>query len=231
MITTAVVCPHPPLLFRELSGAQDAVPALRTACQEALAAGLAKRPGLVLVVAGGDSTREWDPGLPAAVRPFGTTDASGPLAAADGLPLGLGVARRLLDEAGWDGPTRMHTVAWDAREPALRDLAETLRGTDDDDALLLVLADGSTRRGEKAPGYLDERSFAFDDEVVRCLEHGDAAGLTALDPELADALMVLGRAALGVLGHVAAQTRPRARLLHRSDPYGVHYAVALWELG
>ena len=40
MIVAAVVCPHPPLLLRELSGAQDAVPELRAACHDALASGV-----------------------------------------------------------------------------------------------------------------------------------------------------------------------------------------------
>ena len=33
--------------------------------------------------------------------------------------------------------------------------------------LVLVMADGSARRGEKAPGYLDERAFAYDRETGR----------------------------------------------------------------
>ena len=90
MIVSAVVCPHPPLLLRELSGAQDAVPELRAACHQALEAALGSRPDVVVVVGGADDAREWDPSLPVEVRRFGTTDAPHVV----GLPLSLGVAKR-----------------------------------------------------------------------------------------------------------------------------------------
>lgn len=227
MIVAAVVCPHPPVLLRELSGAQDAVPELRAACHEALDSALGAAPDTVVVVGGADETREWDPSLPADVRRFGTTAAPH----VGGLPLSLSVAKRLLDESGWAGPLRFHTVTWDA-DPAVtagvaREVAEV-----EGRVLLLVMGDGSARRGEKAPGYLDERAFAFDDEVVRALEKGDSEALAGLDPALAAELLVMGRAAFGVLGEVATAqgARPRTQVLHRGDPYGVQYTVALWEM-
>jgi len=227
VIVSAVVCPHPPLLLRELSGAQDAVPELRAACHQALETALGSRPDVVVVVGGADDAREWDPSLPADVRGFGTTDAPHVV----GLPLSLGVAKRLLEESGWAGPLRLRSLPWDADPTAV---ADAVRGIEEVEGrvALLVLGDGSTRRGEKAPGYLDERAFDFDDQVARALEAGDAGALAGLDPVLADELMVLGRPAFAVLGQaVSAQgSTPRARLLYRDDPYGVHYIVALWEL-
>jgi len=85
---------------------------------------------------------------------------------------------------------------------------------------------------EKAPGYLDERAFAFDGETGRALEQGDAEALARLDPGLGEELMVLGRPAFAVLGEaVAGQgARARARVLYSDDPYGVQYTVAVWEL-
>ena len=227
MIVSAVVCPHPPLLLRELSGAQDAVPELRAACHQALEAALAARPDVVVVVGGADDAREWDPSLPVEVRRFGTTDA--PHVA--GLPLSLGVAKRLLEESGWAGRLRLRSLPWDADPTAVADAARAV-GEVEGRVVLLVMGDGSTRRGEKAPGYLDERAFGFDDEVARALEAGDAGALAGLDPVLADELMVLGRPAFAALGEaVSAQgSTPRAKLVYRDDPYGVYYAVALWEL-
>jgi hypothetical protein len=98
--------------------------------------------------------------------------------------------------------------------------------------VLLVMGDGSARRGAKAPGYLDERAFAFDDEVGRALERGDAAALAGLDRGLAVELMVLGCSAFAVLGEVTAAQggTPRCEVLYRDDPYGVMYTVALWSL-
>jgi hypothetical protein len=240
VIVAAVVCPHPPLLLRELSGAEDAVPQLRAACREALAAALAKDPDAVVVVGGAESSGAWGPSLPVEVRRFGTTTAP----PVSGLPLSLGVAKRLLDEAGWAGPLYLHAVSFDAGPEAVTEVAQAVREVEGR-VVLLVLADGSARRGEKAPGYLDERAFGFDDDIVAALDRGDAATLAALDPPLAQELMVLGRAALGVLGEAvlaqaedqgsggaatASPTMPRTRVLYRDDPYGVQYTVALWDL-
>ena len=227
MIVTAVVCPHPPLLLRELSGATDAAPGLRAACHEALATALASQPDVVVVVGGAYGTRAWDPSLPVDVRRFGTTGAPH----AQGLPLSLGIGSRLLHEAGWAGPTRMYTIAWAAGPAEVADLAR-LVGDVEGRVVLLVLGDGSARRGEKAPGHLDDRAFAFDEEVGRALEEGDAGALSGIDPVLAEDLLASGRAAFAVLGDaVAAQgARPRAKVLYRDDPYGVEYNVAVWEL-
>jgi hypothetical protein len=227
VIVAAVVCPHPPLLLRELSGAEDAVPELRAACHDALAQGLSLRPDEVVVVGGADVTREWDPSLPVDLHPFGTSDAPH----VTGLPLSLGVASRLLDEAGWAGPMHLHTLPWDAGSDTVAGLAGQVRAVEGR-VLLLAMGDGSARRGAKAPGYLDERAFAFDEEIGRALERGDAAALGGLDRGLAEELMVLGRSALAVLGEVvdASGRTPETRVLYRDDPYGVMYTVALWSL-
>lgn len=226
MIVTAVVCPHPPLLLRELCGLEDTVPELRAACGEAVTRLLARGVDSVVVVGGGAATRAWDPSLPLGARRFGTTAA--PEAA--GLPQSLGVGRRLLDEGGWSGPLEMHTVAWDAGPSEVAALAGRVAGVAGRVGLL-VLADGSARRGLRAPGHLDERAFAFDDETARALEAGDARALGEADPGLAADLLAGGRAALAVLGEVArAQgASPQAHLLHRDDPHGVSYVVAVWE--
>jgi hypothetical protein len=227
VIVSAVVCPHPPLLLRELSGAQDAVPELRTAVHDALAAGLALRPDTVHVVGGHERTGAWPGALPVDVHGFGTTDAP----PVEGLPQSLGVGSRLLAEAGWAGPTRLRTVAWSAGP---EEVEGTVRAVADDSSrvLLLVLADGSARRGEKAPGYLDERAFGYDDTIAAALEGGDAGALATLDAALGAELMVLGRAALVVLGAaVGAQGGTvSARTLYRADPYGVMYTVTVWQL-
>ena len=225
MIATAVVCPHPPALLRELCGRQDPVAELRAAVRAAVGAAVAARPDVVVVVGGADRTRAWDPALPIGVRRFGTTTAPD----AECLPQSLGVARRLLDEAGWDGPTRMASVAWDAEAETVGRVAREVVA-EQGHAALLVMADGSARRGEKAPGHVDERAFGFDDAVVRALQDGDAGALSALDPVLAGQLLAQGRAPLAVLGDVvtAQGGRPRTDVPYRDDPHGVQYAVAVW---
>jgi hypothetical protein len=226
VILTAVVLPHPPLLLRELTGAEDVAAGLRNECVDALRSVLSTRPDAVVVVGGAEVTGEWDPRTPVDVASFGTTAAR-----VAGLPLSLGVGARLLAEAGWAGETRLRAVGWEASADELAELADDIAAAPGR-LLLVVLGDGSARRSEKAPGHLDERAFAFDDTLARALAEGDAAALEDLDAALASELMVAGRAALAVLGRVCAdRPRPEARLVHREDSFGVTYLVARWHLG
>lgn len=225
MITTAVVCPHPPALLRELGGLADPVADLRAACAEALGSALADAPDTVVVVGGAEGTRTWEPSVPLGVRRFGTTTAR----EATYLPQSLGVARRMLEAAGWGGPLHLHAVSWDAGFDEVAGVARGIAATPGR-VVLVAMADGSARRGEKAPGHLDERALAYDDEVGRALEDGDAEALTGPDPSLAADLLVQGRAALAVLGAVAGvvDDRPKTRVTYRDDPFGVLYTVAAW---
>ena len=217
MTRAAVLCPHSPLLFRELSGRQDVVADLRAACREVLGEAIATSPSKVVVVGGAGVAQTWE-GRPA-VRRFGTTE---PRVDEPELPLSLGVGRRLLDEIGWTGDTELVSLTWDASDEEVDALAQRLP----DDSVVLLLGEGSTRRGEKAPGYLDERAFPFDAATAKALESGDARALRELDVDLADELMVSGRTAFRVLGALGP---PRsARLAYDADPYGVAYHVALW---
>jgi hypothetical protein len=224
MTRRAVLCPHPPLLFRELAGLVDAAAELRAACRAAVA-DLVAGASTVTVVGGADAGGPWDPALEPDVRRFGTTGAPG----GSGLPLSLGVGRRLLDEAGWTGATRMHAVAWDAGRAQTDRLARAIADDPATDAVL-VLGEGSTRRGQSAPGFLDDRAFGFDDALAAALAAGDVQALSDLDAALAEELMVLGRPAVQVLAGVAAATGPVAEAVldYRDDPFGVTYLVARW---
>ena len=87
-------------------------------------------------------------------------------------------------------------------------------------------ATGSAARRDGAPGYIDERSFAYDDAVAAALAAGDADGLAALDAALGAELLATGRLTWPV---AAAAFRPRtAELCWRGDPLGLSYFVALW---
>lgn len=128
------------------------------------------------------------------------------------MPLSLRVAHHLLDLAGWEGPRHESVL------PAVPIAGD----------LLVVPADGSARRTEKAPGYLDPRAADFDAEVEAALGSGDGAALAALDRELAADLLALGVPALQTLvGLVPEPTT--AELLYADDPFGVRYWVARWE--
>jgi hypothetical protein len=93
---------------------------------------------------------------------------------------------------------------------------------------LLVVANGSARRGEKAPGHLDARSFEFDQQLEAALGTGDAAALGAIDKALGDELLAEGLEAMRSLASFAdAHVTPT--MLYAGDPYGVRYWVVTWE--
>lgn len=208
MILAVALAPHPPLLLRELGGDQDPVADLRAAV---LAAVRAVTVGAeeVLVVGPAAATGSWDVAEPFDVRRYGAT---GERPARRGLPLSLGVGRRVLREAGWSGPVELVAVASDASTPDLEALADRLADRPRRAALLL-LGDGSASRGESAPGSLDERAFPFDDA-------------------LAEELMVLGAATFRLLGAVGVRsgTTHETAVRFRGDPFGVSYLVATWQL-
>ena len=225
VIRATVVCPHPPLLFRELAGSEDAALELRVACRDALSDVLAPAPDVVVLVGGAEQSAVWPPATPPGPEGFGR--AGRPTA---GLPLSLGVGRRLLDEVGWDRSVELRSVGWDAPADQVRRHADELAGRDED-IVLLVLGDGSARRGEKAPGYVDPRAFDFDEETRRALAEGDPAALLRQDPGLAEQLMAGGRAAFQVMA-AAVQAEGGAltpRLHYSDDPFGVMYFVATWQ--
>ncbi len=235
MMTAAALCPAPPLLARELTGADPVLPELREACRDAVAELLAAQPDLVAVIGVAGQTRSWaadarldtgayapgaDRFAPSSEHATASGDGSAP-----SLPLSVGLGTRLLDQAGYRSHRVLQSVAED--EPPAQCAAVGARlAAAADSVALLVMADGSARRGPKAPGYLDARSFAFDAEVERAVRSGDLAALLALDPGLARELLATGRASLQVLaGAVAAQSFA-AQIRYRDDPFGVAYLVA-----
>ncbi|MCX6399577.1 MAG: hypothetical protein NTX33_06585 [Propionibacteriales bacterium] len=82
----------------------------------------------------------------------------------------------------------------------------------------LVVANGSARRTEKAPGHLDERAEGFDVAL--------RDDLTSADVGLAAELWADVAALAALAGHVLAD----AEVLFDDLPFGVQYWVAVWGL-
>lgn len=93
---------------------------------------------------------------------------------------------------------------------------------------VLVVANGSAKRTERAPGHLDERAVAFDDALRAALLAGDLGDLGDLDEEFArelwadvDSLVRLGR---------EIDVDPASvQVDYDDDPYGVQYWVMRME--
>ena len=241
MIAAAALCPAAPLLVRELTGGTLVLPELREACREVTGRLLRARPDVIAVVGAGPQTRTWDSasrldvasfGGPAAAArgPAGVTAgvAGGPAGAGAGtleLPAALGLGARLLDEAGYAGPRRLEAIGADEAPAACAAAGRRIRQAAGRVGLL-VMADGSARRGRRAPGHLDERSAGFDAGVGRAFRDGDLQALAAVDPVLARELMAAGRAAWQVLAGALEGSVPEVEVLYADDPFGVAYLVA-----
>ena len=91
-----------------------------------------------------------------------------------------------------------------------RKLGADLAGRDARTALL-VIGDGSARRGPRAPGHFDQRAAAFDAEVERAVRAGDTRALLDVDPALARELMATGRPAWQVLAGALETAAPAQR--------------------
>ncbi|MET0467150.1 MAG: hypothetical protein ABWZ87_00275 [Aeromicrobium sp.] len=113
------------------------------------------------------------------------------------------VARALLDAAGFTGRLDM------------------------DAEVVLVMANGSAKRGEKAPGHFDERALEFDDSVDLALRSGDGARLAALDATLGADLWASGIKTLTALGETL-DGRWQVSVPYADAPHGVLWWVAAW---
>jgi hypothetical protein len=244
MLIAAVLCPHPPLLLRELCGAEDPAPGLRLACAEAVSWLVEQAPEVVSLV-GAIPDGAAAAALPARLRidagrfrGRASGKANGPMAG-DGrdpvLPLSLGVAHRLLDEAGWTGPRIVSEIPAEATPEDCATVGHLI-AADERRVGLLVAADGSACRSVQAPGYLDERAEPFDAAVLAALRSMDTATLLRISPGQARAVLAAGRPGWQVLAGAVDATRAAGRTVdpdigYSDDPFGVLYVVARWAIG
>ncbi|HVC74159.1 MAG TPA: hypothetical protein VNC85_10330 [Mycobacteriales bacterium] len=210
MVSAIAFCPSPPLLVPELAaGAAGELDPLRAACREAVGRLLAARPDEVVVIGTGSTGGRFPPGTTGTLAGYGvplTAALPGAPPRPGPLPLPLTLGAWLLSGAGV--PCR--GVAVDG---------ELSRGTPElpDAPAYLVVGDGSARRSERAPGYVDPRAEPF-----------DAAALRDLDPVLGADLLAAGVPAWRAVGRALAGRRFEADLSYDAAPYGVGYFVAFW---
>lgn len=231
MLVAAAVCPHPPLLVPQIAaGAAAETEELRQACLSAVGHLHDASADQLVVVGNGPIPGAADPtatgslagyGVPVEVA-LGPRPGTGPPI----LPLSVTVGVWLLRQVGHTGLLHARVVRDQATPKECADLGARIAAFPGRTALL-VMGDGSARREERSPGYVDGRAVPFDDEVAAALARGDPARLAALDPALATELAAAGRAPWQVLAGAAGQPW-RADLLYSGAPYGVGYFVATW---
>jgi len=111
MLIAAAVCPHPPLLVPEVTGASDPaareLDRLRAACRDAVAVLLGAAPDLLVVAGGAGQTAEYPAKAGGSLRDFAVPFTVG---ADPVLPLSLTIGKWLLGGAAAPSPP----VAWQA---------------------------------------------------------------------------------------------------------------------
>ncbi len=233
------VLPEPPLLVPELAtGAAAETAELRSACLAAAARLGAAATRWIAVGADPGGRRSVGPGAVGSFVGFGADvlvglDTGGPVGppADPALPLPLLVAGWVAGRCGAAVRIRGELVAPDEPPQRCAELGGALAAecaADPDPVGLLILGDGAATHTERAPGHLDERAGPFDAAVARALATADPAALAALDPDLAGALLVAGRAPWQVLAAAVGGGAWHGELLHSSAPFGVAYHVAVW---
>lgn len=209
----AVVIPAAPALVPAVGGRAEQLDATRAAVAEVLRTLVVAAPQRIVVVAAtDDGPLDVDESGGASFASFGVDlSAGGPRHL---LPAPHAVAAWWLDDAGWTG--------------ARRYIDPRSAPTPTQDDAVVVVADGSARRSERAPGYLDPRAEGFDADVTAALATGDAAALARLDPVLSGELMAGGLEPLRWLGRASSGVAVSAELVLADAPLGVGYWCATW---
>ncbi|WP_406279992.1 hypothetical protein OH799_13100 [Nocardia sp. NBC_00881] len=146
------------------------------------------------------------------------------------LPLSVLVAGWLRGRVAPEAVAEAHIMSAGARPDRCAELGTKLRAElDADDAPrgVLVVADGAATLSTKAPGYLDPRAEAVQNELDHALTAGDRAGIHALDPALCAELGLSGRPAYQMLAGLF-HADPVVETRYRDAPFGVGYHVSLW---
>lgn len=176
MITDIVIVPSALLLLPEYQGRVAAAPGLLESCVGVVREAVAAAHHVVVVHATDREARSSKPAV------------------------GLRIADHLLAATHENFDVEHVAVAWDASAEECVALGQAIEPAGD--TTLLVVADGSARRTEKAPGHLDERAADVDADIVSAIRDSASGGLDRLldlDVDLCDELLVAGRAPLQVL--------------------------------
>lgn len=250
VITAAAVVPHPPLLLPELGrGPEPDLEQLRSASRQALAA-LLDQVQALLVVGPAPSWGEAEPGAVASFVPYGAPVAArlpgrrqdrwldraalppGRLAE---LPLSLAVAAWLLDpEAGERALPPVAAFGVPAGADAVqavalgRGLAAAV--SPEVRAGLLVMADLSARRTQRAPASFHPGAEAFDRRIGDAIRKAELGRLLEVDPARTAEMHAGGMAALWLLAGALSDARNLHGVVgYEGGPFGVGYLVGVLE--
>jgi hypothetical protein len=220
-VIAAAFCPHPPLLVPAVGAGEPvavrepAIAAVQWLCDQGI--------DRIVLLGSADTATLYPDGSAGSFLGFGvdyTVRLTGP-ESSPVLPLSLTVGGWLLQEAGWNG--QVVAVSCDPSGVLPAEIPASGR------VGLLVMGDGSARRTEKAPGWLDERAAGFDAGVSRALSEGNPEALAG-DLVLGAELLAAGAPAWSAAAGLLAGRTWRAGVSYDEAPYGVGYLVATWSI-
>jgi len=209
----AALVPGVLALLPEYAGLEDPVAALRAACHAAVA--WVAEEGPVEVVGTAQGRRVGEAMVAALPTLRGSRQARPPTGARPPTRWSSSERRRApVETPSADRPAWAAGVSTSSTTGAE---GSTIGG-------LVVVGNGSAKRGEGSPGYVDSRAVGFDDDLGARLRAGDLAGI---DHDLARELWA-DTAALDELALVLPAGCPGTVDLE-DDPYGVQYWVVRWQ--
>jgi hypothetical protein len=234
VISGLAFAPSAPLLVPAVAaGAAPELDDLRASCITALRRAIGSGVERIVIVGAGGRVREHRAGV-GSFAGFGVDlevllDPADP-AGGERLPLSLGIGAWLLAQVGWPGERAALEVDALADRATLAAVATALAG-EPSRTVMLVVADGSAARSERAPASLHPDAASFDADVVAALASGLPSRLAAIDPDRAASVASSGWPAWHVAGTAAALGHDGAwdAEVHADvAPYGVGYVVASW---
>lgn len=194
-VVAAAVIPGAPVLAPGLDGALQSAAEPRAACLRALRRVTEAGPDEIVIVAEGDREEVFGQDPPDGLHRLGGL-AHGPTRTGrDCLPAPLAVGAALLREAGWVGPVVHRSLDRDAPTSCAIDLGQRLRDAPERRGLVLM-ASGSARMTDKAPGAFHAGARDFTAVYLRALRSGSpedlhAAGSLPFAEQLSDARLPL----------------------------------------
>lgn len=225
MIVAVACVPQAPLLLPGVTGhpvpeVEELRAAARAAVRDVAESGVDE----IVVLGAAPASRGYPPDAPAPAGRIAPAPDRRP--EADPLPVALAVGRALLEPC--PVPWRLEGIGADEPARAAAEAGEKIAARPGRTGLV-VAADGSARRGEKAPGYVDPRAPETDARIRDALAGADTAALLGLDPGRCAELLIAGRAAWQAMAAACRDGEWAARLRYAADPFGVAYFVATWE--
>jgi hypothetical protein len=207
-------------------GAAGELAALRDTALDAVRVITAAAPERVVIVGAGTRTTEHEHAT-GSLRGLGVATDVALGSGGEPLPLALTLGTWLLQDAAFDGELRALELDPYAATSELdrvgRDLADGRAAT-----ALIVVADGSASRTDRAPASFHPEAEPFDADVSAALAAGEPRRLATLDRDRAAAVAAQGWPAWHVAAVAAAHADYDAVLLADLAPYGVGYFVATW---